>query len=438
MPQDFRALFAPEPDRFRNLFAPDEISEEEANRTLTPQEQAMVVQPDPEFGAGTARRMAEYQGMSPEDASAKYRAGWADTISNVYNTVTDPRKLASVAGGVVGAGVNAVSDPKGTARRIGNYYYENPDAAVTDAAFALFPGRQIAAKGFETVAKKTPSTAMPRASVRSEAELLKTGSKRMEEAKLNPSKVDADAIAGPLSEFREATKTVGLETPMVKAIAGKLQKAYTPRKPDPMSRLTGVQPKERPPVSLTTLHGYEQALSKFINGAGKTEGRINSQGYEAIELKKAIDKMIDNHPESGTFKIGKHEYHRGKMSQALGDIRKNAENSRQWQNGDEAGALSNAINTYLRAKKNRNALTPNARHKLTQLARDRRGAVIGGFSPNSSFGGNVFARAIETSVGLPGVMALPGHLARQSRNARILKEFERIQEELRAGGPVGK
>jgi hypothetical protein len=436
---DFRALFAPdlEPD-FKSLFAPDEVSEEEANRTLTPEEQAMVARAnEPRFGAGLAKRMEEYQGLSPEDAAAKYRGGWAETIGNAYDTVTDSRKLASAAGNVVEAGVNAVANPRETVRKIGNYYYENPDAGVTDAAFMAFPGRQVLGAVGKAIPERPPSSAMPRSAVRDEAELLKTGGARMEEAKLDPSKVDADAIAGPLAEFREATKTVGLETPMVKAIAKKLEVAYTPRKPGAMSPITKVEPNPRPPVSLTDLHGYQQALDKFINGAGKTEGRVNTQGYEAIALKKAIDKIIDGHPKSDKFKIGKHEYSRGAMSRSMGEILKDAQGRKQWRNGDEAGALGNAIQNFLRKRSNRYALTPDARRKLDILSRDNGGRLAGAFSLNQSFGGNTFARGLELMAGLPpGTGALVGNSARQSRNARLVKEFEQIQEELRAGGPI--
>jgi hypothetical protein len=436
--QDFRALFAPDAGRdFKSLFAPDEISEEEANRTLTPEERARVVQDDPKFGAGLTQRMDEYRGLSPKDAAAKYRAGWAETVGNVYDTVTDPNKLASAAGSAVKAGAHAVAHPRETAQRIGNYYYENPDAAVTDAAFAAFPGRQgVAALGRAT--QRAPSTAMPRASVRGEAELLSTGGKRMEEAKLNPARVEADAIAAPLASFREATKTVGLETPLVKAIAKKLENAYTPRKPDAMSRVTGVQPKPRPPVSLTDLHGYQQALDKFINGAGKTNGRINSQGFEAITLKKSIDKIIDNHSESGSFKIGKHEVHRGKQSQELSDLLERAQRRRTWQNGDEAGALNAEIAQFLGKKANRYKFTKAQRAKLEKIGGRNAQALLGAMG-SRTVSGAAAGRLLEMSLGIPPGMTWPlGNAARQSRNASTIKAFEQFQEEIRAGGPVGR
>jgi uncharacterized protein YjbJ (UPF0337 family) len=303
-----------------------------------------------------------------------------------------------------------------------------------------FAGGVTLASKFGGAPKQAPisqSKGMPRASVRDEGELLKTGGARIEEAKLNPAKVDADLLATPMQAFRDATKTQVIENKTVNNIAKRLEKAYTPRKPDEMSRLTKVQPPERPPVTLTELHAHQQRLDDVINGPGKSQdGRLNSEGRAAIELKKAVGSMIDNHPESTSFKIGKHEYHRGKMSESMADLKKRAEGRVQWRNGDEAGALQSEIQNFLRNKRNRYALTPEVRRKLDQLSRDSRGKVIGAFSPQSSFGGNVFARGIETAIGFPGALAVPGHFARQGRNSRLIKEFENLMEELRAGGPV--
>jgi hypothetical protein len=424
----------PSPSQWDKFTFTGPSSEEEANRTLTPEEQAMVTAANqPEFGAGTRKRMAEYEGLSPEQASAKYIAGQKEAIRSAYNTVTDPRKLASVAGGAVKAVAGAVAHPIDTAQKIGNYYYENPDAAVTDAAFAAFPARKavglLGGDGIKT------SKGMPRASVRDESELLKTGGARIEEAKLNPAKVEADKLYAPMQGFREATKTTVIENATINNIAKRLEKAYTPRKPDSMSRLTKVQPPERPPVTLTELHGHQQRLDDVINGAGKSEGRINEQGRAAIELKKAITSIIDNHPESSNFKIGKHEYHRGKMSQSMDDLQKRAEGRSMWRNGDEAGALQAEITAFLRNKKNRYSLTPEVRQKLGALSRDNKGKLVGAFGAKN-IGGFTFARAVESMVGMPGIGMLPGHLARQERNARIVKEFQKLMEEIRAGGEV--
>jgi hypothetical protein len=280
------------------------------------------------------------------------------------------------------------------------------------------------------------SKGMPRASVRDEAELLTTGGARIEEAKLNPAKVDAEAIGSPMQGFRDATKTTVIENPTINNIAKRLEKAYTPKKPGALAPMTKVPPKERPPVTLTELHGHQQRLDDVINGPGKSQdGRLNEQGRAAIELKKAVTSMIDNHPESTSFKIGKHEYHRGKMSQSMDDIQKGAEGRSMWRNGDEAGALQAEIQAFLKNKKNRYALTPDVRRKLDVLSRDNKGKLVGAFG-SKNIGGFAFARGVETMFGAPGIMAIPGHFARQDRNARIIKEFGKLMEEIRAGGAV--
>jgi hypothetical protein len=417
-------------------------SEEEANRTFTPEEQAMLAAANQsEFGAGTRKRMAEYEGLSPEEASAKYIAGQKEAIRNVYNTVTDPRKLASVAGSAVKAGVNAVAHPIDTAQKIGNYYYENPDSALTDAAFAAFPARKAMGLlgGRDAI---TTSKGMPRASVRDESELLSTGGARIKEAKKSEAAVPLEDVQAPMQRFRERLSEEALEidpeytNKKLANVIKRLDTAYAPPRADPMSRLTKTTPAAKPPMSLKELHAHQRRLDDVVSESKSADGRISTDGFIAIELKKSVGEMIDAHPESSSFKIGKHEYHRGKMSQSMSDLKKRAEGRVQWRNGDEAGALQAEVQNFLRSKKNRYALTPEVRRKLDRLSRDNTGKVIGAFSPQSSFGGNVFARGIETAIGFPGALAVPGHFARQGRNARLISEFEKLMEEIRAGGSV--
>jgi hypothetical protein len=417
-------------------------SEDEANRTFTPEEQTMIAAANqPEFGAGTRKRMAEYEGLSPEQASAKYIAGQKEAIRNAYNTVTDPRKLASAAGGAIKAVAGAVAHPIDTAQKIGNYYYENPDSAVTDAAFAAFPARKAMGLLGGGDAIRT-SRAMPRASVRDESELLSTGGARMKEAKKSEATVPLSDVQAPMQRFRERLSEEALEidpeytNKKLGNVIKRLDTAYTPPKADPMSPLTKTAPAAKPPMSLKELHAHQRRLDDVISESKSPDGRISTDGVIAVELKKSVGEMIDAHPESSSFKIGKHEYHRGKMSQSMGDIRKGAESRSTWGNGDEAGALQAEIKQFLKNKKNRYALTPEVRRKLHVLSQDNKGKLIGSFSMKNSFGGNVFARGIETAVGFPGALAGPGYLARQDRNARIVKEFQNLMEEIRAGGPV--
>jgi hypothetical protein len=304
-----------------------------------------------------------------------------------------------------------------------------------------FAGGVTLASKFGGAPKQTPistSKGMPRASVRDQDELLGTGGNRIEEAKLNPSKVEADLLQAPMKKFRESTKTQVIENKTVNNIAKRLEKAYTPRKPDEMSRLTKVQPPERPPVTLTELHAHQQRLDDVINGPGKSkvDGRLNSEGRAAIELKKSVGEMIDAHPESGSFKIGKHEYHRGKQSQELSDLLERAQRRRTWQNGDEAGALNAEIAQFLNKKSNRYKFTKAQRIELENIGKRDAQALLGAFG-SKTVGGQAFGRGLETMVfGFPGALAVPGHFARVDRNAKVIDLFKKFQEKIRAGGPI--
>jgi hypothetical protein len=300
--------------------------------------------------------------------------------------------------------------------------------------------------GGKTAIAKKPSTAMPRGVVRSGEELLESGGARMNEAKLNPAKVAPTDIAAPMQKFRDKLRTeaaIDLNTaelkPELKNRIARLEAVNAPPKRDYTAPMTKEKPAAKAPVSLAELHGHSKGLNTFINSTGKTEGRINEQGFVALELKNAVDEMIDAHPESSAFKIGKHEYHRGAMDRSMADIEKDAMSRSMWKSGNEAGAWSAAISAFLKKRSNRYALTPEVRRKLDKLSRDNGGSIAGQFSLNNSFGGNVFARGIELAAGLPpGTGAFIGNQARSTRNARFAKTFNELREEIRAGGPVGK
>jgi hypothetical protein len=312
-------------------------------------------------------------------------------------------------------------------------------------------GRALGFAGGVTLASKfgglkqtpiTQSKGMPRASVRDESELLSTGGARIKEAKKSEAAVPLEDVQAPMQRFRERLNEEALEidpeytNKKLANVIKRLDTAYAPPRADPMSRLTKTTPAAKPPMSLKELHAHQRRLDDVVSESKSADGRISTDGFIAIELKKSVGEMIDAHPESSSFKIGKHEYHRGKMSQSMSDLKKRAEGRVQWRNGDEAGALQAEVQNFLRSKKNRYALTPEVRRKLDRLSRDNTGKVIGAFSPQSSFGGNVFARGIETAIGFPGALAVPGHFARQGRNARLISEFEKLMEEIRAGGSV--
>jgi hypothetical protein len=402
---DFDALFAPDessgPD-FTALFAPDE---------KIPVRPELALKNAPKSAFNTAKRIAAdiLPGQHVQTGFALAQPGG---LSNAWEG------LKERFGGVENIKRTAEEDPVGLA-------YD---------ATGLFTGGK-------TAVAKSPSTAMPRNVVRAGKELVDTGGLRMKIAKLDPAKVDPLAMAGPMQKFRDALKTeaieLGPDTPatLMNRI-GRLEGAYTPNKRPAMANITKLEAPEKPPVSLGELHKHSQKLSEFVNTTGKTEGKINEQGKIAIMLRKSVDEMIDTHPESPSFKIGRNEVHRGKMSEAFDEIHKNASLTAMWRNGNEVAALQNAAANFLKAKKNKYAFTPEVRRKLERFSRDNKGRLLSAFG-SKTVSGQAAARLLEYSAGYPGALWGPGMMAREARKTRMMDEWQRISEEIRAGGPVG-
>jgi hypothetical protein len=407
---DFDALFAPDessgPD-FTSLFAPDE---------KTPFRPELALKNAPKSAFNTARRVAAdiLPGQHVQTGFALAQPGG---LSNAWEG------LKERFGGVENIKRTAEEDPVGLAY---------------DATGLIGGGKGL------SVAKAAPS-AMPRNVVREGAELLSTGGKRMTEAKLNPATVAANDIAAPMQKFRDKLKTeaaIDLNTadlaPALKNRITRIEGAYAPAKRDPMASLTGTKPATKSPITLAELHGHSKGLDTFINSTGKTEGRINEQGFIALELKNTVDEMIGLHPESGTFKVGKHEYHRGAMNRDLEQIRTEASRTRTSRNGNEVDALQDAVGRFLNKKSNRHKFSPAIRAKLEKFMHDKKGRLTSKFAPNT-LGGQTFARGFEAAIGIwPGTLQAPAHMIKQARAARLMKEFEDIMAEVRAGEPVGK
>jgi hypothetical protein len=406
---DFDALFAPDessgPD-FTALFAPDE---------KTPFRPELALKNAPKSAFNTVKRIAAdiLPGQHVQTGFALAQPGG---LSNAWEG------LKERFGGIENIKRTAEEDPVGLAY---------------DATGLIGGGKGL------SVAKK--STAMPRAVVREGPELLSTGGKRMNEAKLNPATVAANDIAAPMQKFRDKLKTeaaIDLNTaelaPALKNRITRIEGAYAPAKRDPMASLTGAKPAAKPPITLAELHGHSKGLNTFINSTGKTEGRINEQGFIALELKNTVDEMIDLHPESGKIKVGSNEYSRGAMNRDLEQIRTEASRTRTSRNGNEVDALQDAVARFLNKKSNRYKFSPEIRAKLEKFMHDKKGRLTSRFAPNT-LSGQAFARGAEAMVGIwPGTLQGPAYLVKQARAARLMKEFEDIMAEVRAGGPVGK
>jgi hypothetical protein len=417
-------LFGPDEERVTvgasELFG-EEISEEEANRTLTPEEQAKVV---PQFGAGTERRMSEYRGLSPEAASAKYRQGWADTFSNIYDTATDPRKLASAAGSVAKTGYNAVRHPIETAEKVGSHYYENPDLAFTDAAFAMFPGRQGVQVLEKAVSRKVPDS-MPRGSVRDQAELVGTGGGRMNASKKSEAVVPPEEILPAFSGFHTRLGEKGI----------RINKKLHPKTWDAFQDFTNfVRPKPMQenvrPATVLDLHEVRQQAAIAAKDR-HPDGKATADSMLANELIKTIDEVIAKHPEGDDFLMGKSELARGLKSEGLLNLVEQAKNTTQWDRGDHAGAIRNKINSYI--KTNKRFLTKKDIKELRHIKRFGFAEALGGQGSLSPMA-MAIGRVVESVTGIPpGGLYVAGKLARETVNTSKIKELENMAARIRAG-----
>lgn len=377
---------------------------------------------DAGFGSGTAKRMAEYEGLSPTDAAAKYRGDWADTFSNIWDTFSDSRKLTSVGANAVEAGAQAVAHPIETAKKIGNYYYENPDAAATDLAFAAFPAR-YAAKAVE----KTPSASMPRASIREEGELYKTGGERMNTAKRSEVPVHVDEVLKGLSGFHARLKEKGIRvSPKLHPKTNEALKEFSyfmrakPMKQDPE------------PATMLALHEVRQLAANAAEEIHPKSGRPTPDAMLANELLDTIDEVMANHPEWENFARGKNEISRSLKSQSIMRIGKKARNSTQWDRGDQAGAIRNAVNSFLKSPEAR-FLTKEDIAELNRIKKYGLTEMVGGQGSLSPMA-LLIGRGLETMTGLPyGSLYVAGGIARQAANAKKSNMLERMSERIRAG-----
>lgn len=369
-----------------------------------------------------------------------------DVARGVYKAVSEnPKKAAT---DTLDYMVNPKTYLKSVGESISNLWgggldraYEHPAQTAMDVLNVAPPVGPAAIKGV-SVASKAPSLIpkrIPKSLIPEGNELLQRGGLEMKIAKLDPAKVEASALAGPMQRFRERLKSDAVELDpqfvpqQIMNQVRRLEGAYAPPKRGAMANVTKIEPQPNAPVSLGELHSHKQRLNKFVNeGAGKTNGRINEHGRIALELKKTIDEMIAAHPMSGTFKSGSSKYHAGAMSRSFDEIKKDASLTAQWRNGNEAAALQNATANFLKAKKNKYAFTPEIRKQLAAFAHDKKGRLLSAFG-SKTVSGIAAGRLVESAFGHPGVLWGPGMIAREARTKRLMADWDRISELIRSG-----
>lgn len=299
----------------------------------------------------------------------------------------------------------------------------------------LFLGGKEAAGGL-----RPAESAMPRAVVRTEAELRSTGGKRMNASKVSEATMPAGATIPAFTALNqrlaEGAVDLGGATPKAQNLYKRLAALNTQQAPSPMSPMTGVLPKPPGPVSLKELHTLRRTADDIVNAGKHPNGELTTDGFIGVQLRKAVDDMIDAHPEGANFQIGSNEYARAKQSQILSEALVKARRSATWQNGNEAAALGTEIKNVLNAKRYRYTFSPEVRKRLDKLTERDLAGLVGALG-SKTISGFALGRLLETSIGLPpGTLWPVGYMVRQSRNQGRLKEFENIQEQIRAGGPT--
>lgn len=411
---DFRALFAPTeaegaPD-FRTLFAP----------TVNPYNDegpSWSEQPQPNWRDQEADETLKAMGL-PVAQPAQPNVYRGNVLPFSRNTETGERSL-SVPGfiqdpatlpGDVYAGKVDLSSPEGTGRALG----------FAAAALPVPPASRIKVAPRAAPDRPIEATPMPRASIRSEAELQATGGSRMGAAKKSEATVSPEDMQGALADFNAKLREASLRPhpklhPKAAAVNEDLIAAA------------------QSPQTLEELH-YLRQLTDDVAATPGVEGKIG------MMMKSAVDSMIAKHPEGSSFKQGTSEFARAMKSKVITDALANAKNSTQYMRGDQAGAIRNAVKPLLDKKfKGGKYWTPGERRALEKVRRFGIEEGLGGLFGSTGAMGLAIGRVAETALGIPPTMAFPaGWALRQSANASKTQALEKVAEMVRAGGPVAQ
>jgi hypothetical protein len=258
--------------------------------------------------------------------------------------------------------------------------------------------------------------AMPRAAVRTEEELLKTGGSRMGAAKQSEATVSAEDMQSSLAEFNKRLRGASLR------VHPKLHSTAAPVYDDLLKASAA-------PQTLEELH-YLRQMADDVAAKPGTEGKIGGM------LKSTIDDIISKHPEGAKFAQGKTEYARAKKSQIITEAMEKARNSVLWDRGKESAALRHQIKSLLDNKQYKHIWSAEERAALKSAKARTLMEVFGGFG-SKNISGAAFGRILEVGLTLPpGTLWVPGYFARNAANARSLQKLEDIGAKVRAGGEV--
>lgn len=338
-----------------------------------------------------------------------------------------------------------ITDPKGESDRTRKHYSDffteeglkeklatAPISTLAETLGYAIPG------GRTKVAPK--STAMPKASVRDGAELLKTGGARRTEAKKSDYAVPPEDVRATLSDLhgRLSEKAISIHPklhPKSTAAFNEFVGLIRAKPADPMSGITHTSAPKPTPATLQKLHEIRMMAQEAADDVHPGTRRPTQDAMLGIELKKTIDDVIKMHPEGAEFARGTNEIARGLRDREIADAIDSAMQTATWNRGDHATAVRNAVRPLY--KKYRHIWPKEDLAILKKL--QKFGLVtdtMAGFASKGP-GAMTFSRIAETSIGLLPFSLYPAaSAAKHIRNKRIEGLVNQLREQIRAGGPV--
>lgn len=424
LPQGFAAInsFSDLPDGFS---VEEGVSEAEANRTLTTDEQAKAAQGKRTWGEAFSEGISDTQNAI--DTGKAFL--WGLTPVPAFQRFN-----------------RIVSDPKGESDRTRKHYADFfNEEGLKEKVATNFYGTAAEVSGMAPpmrAARATPKgpIPMPRASVREGPELLKTGGSRRNEAKKSDYAVPPEEVRSTLGGFHDrlAEKAMRIDKnlhPKSAAAFSEFVGLIRGKPADPMSGITHTAATPPEPATLQRLHEIRQRAQEAADDVHPGTRRPTADAAIGMELKKTIDEVIAKHPEGVEFARGTNEIARGLRDREIADAIDSAMQTATWNRGDHATAIRNALRPLY--KKYRH-IWP--KEDLAILKKAQKFGFLtdtmAGFASKGP-GAMTFSRIAETSMLLPPFTLYPvAAAAKHVRNKRIEKLVNQLREQIRAGGPV--
>lgn len=392
-----------------SVFFP-KIDEAEANRTLTPEEQAKVVAPGRTWGEAweSAKKVAPGE------------------LVGILTGASPPMQLMQF-------GLDLMQKPKETLDQAKEHYggYLSEEGlkeklATQPISSAIEVGSvALPFKGGIRPRPRVGPEPMPRGSIRAQDELIGSGGKNMNTAKKSDVALPPEEIVPSFAGFHARLGEKGI----------RINKKLHPKTYAAFEDFTNfIRPKgmDNAPRPATMLDLHE--VRQLADNAAKDklpDGRPSPDAMLANELLATIDEVITKHPDGPQFMQGKGEIARGYKSRGLLDLVEKAKNTTQWDRGDHAGALRNKINTYIR--QNKRFLSKKDLKELRRIKRYGFTEALGGQGSLSPMA-LAIGRAVEFATGLPYTsLIFAGKIAREAANKRMPQRLERMAERIRAG-----